>query len=88
MVIEFNRRFLRDLDKITRTSVKKDVSDIIDEVKIAKTLSEIKNLKKLKGHSTAYRIRRGDYRIGLFIENNTIEFARVADRKDIYKVFP
>ncbi|BAU53625.1 hypothetical protein [Mucilaginibacter gotjawali] len=49
MIIEFNRRFLRDLDKITRASVKKDVLDIIDEVKIANTLSEIKNLKNLKG---------------------------------------
>jgi len=88
MVIEFNRRFLKDLDKITRASVKKDISGIIDEVKTAGTLSEIKNLKKLKGYSTAYRIRIGDYRVGLFFENNIVEFVRVVDRKDIYNVFP
>jgi len=46
------------------------------------------NLKKLKGFKTAYRIRVGDYRIGLFISNDTVEFARVVHQKDIYKVFP
>lgn len=88
MTIEFIGRFSKDLDKINQASVKKDISDIINEVKIAANLSEIKNIKKLKGHSTAYRIRTGDYRIGLFVENGVVEFARAIHRKDIYKVFP
>ncbi|HWZ05177.1 MAG TPA: type II toxin-antitoxin system RelE/ParE family toxin [Mucilaginibacter sp.] len=88
MIIEFTSRFSKDLDKINQASVKKDISDIIYEVKIAANLSEIKNIKKLKGHSTAYRIRTGDYRIGLFVENGVVEFARAIHRKDIYKVFP
>ncbi|WP_374754821.1 type II toxin-antitoxin system RelE family toxin [Dyadobacter psychrophilus] len=44
--------------------------------------------KKLKGFSNAYRIRIGDYRVGIFVENNIVELARIAHRKDIYKVFP
>ena len=72
MIIEFTSRFSKDLDKINQASVKKDISDIIYEVKIAANLSEIKNIKKLKGHSTAYRIRTGDYRIGLFVENGVV----------------
>ena len=88
MIVEFTSRFSKDLDKINQASVKKDISDIIYEVKIAANLSEIKNIKKLKGHSTAYRIRTGDYRIGLFVENGVVEFARAIHRKDIYKVFP
>jgi mRNA interferase RelE/StbE len=51
-------------------------------------LSEIKNVKKLKGFSNAYRIRIGDYRIGVTFENNIVKFARVAHRKEIYKIFP
>ena len=88
MITEFTGRFLKDLDKLTQSSVKKDISDIIKEVKKAIHLSEIKNIKKLKGYPTAYRIRTGDYRIGLFVKSNTVEFARVAHRKDIYKIFP
>jgi len=79
---------LKDLDKISKASIKKDISTIIEQVENAVSLSEINNIKKLKGYLFAYRIRSGDYRIGLVIENNVVEFARVAHRKDIYKVFP
>jgi mRNA interferase RelE/StbE len=88
MITEFTNRFFKDLDKLSQASTKKDISDIIKEVKKATNLSEIKNIKKLKGHLIAYRIRSGDYRIGLFVENNIVEFARIAHRKDIYKIFP
>jgi mRNA interferase RelE/StbE len=85
---EFTSRFLKDLDKLSQPSVKRSVSEAIEGVEKASQISEIKNLKKLQGHSLAYRIRCGDYRIGVFIENNTVEFFRVANRKDIYKIFP
>lgn len=88
MIVKFTGRFSKDLDKLNQASVKKDISDIIEEVEKAARLSEIKNIKKLKGHLTAYRIRSGNYRIGLFVENDVVEFARIADRKDIYKIFP
>ncbi len=45
-------------------------------------------LKKLKGFDGAYRIRIGDYRVGLFIVQETITFARVLHRKEIYRYFP
>ena len=77
MIVEFNKHFLKDLDKINQVSIKKDISEIITAVTQASIPSEIKNLKKLKGHSSAYRIRSGDYRIGIFIENNVVEFNRI-----------
>jgi mRNA interferase RelE/StbE len=88
MKTEFTNRFLKDLDKVHQISVKKDVINIIEMVEKATFPSEIRNIKKLKGHKVAYRIRTGDYRIGVFIENGTVEFIRIAHRKDIYKVFP
>jgi mRNA interferase RelE/StbE len=88
MIIEFTRHFLKDLDKINQPAVKKDVANIIRQIEKATSLFEITNIKRLKGYQTAYRIRSGDYRIGLYIENNIVEFARIAHRKDIYKIFP
>ena len=88
MKTEFTSRFYKDIDKITQATVKSDLSSVIQQVEEAKQLTEIKNIKKLKGHSTAYRIRMGDYRIGIFYEKNIVEFIRIAHRKDIYKVFP
>jgi mRNA interferase RelE/StbE len=88
MITKFNGRFFKDLDKLNQPSVKSDILDIIEEVEKAASLLEIKNIKKLKGHPIAYRIRTGDYRIGLFIKDGIVEFNRVANRKDIYKIFP
>jgi len=52
------------------------------------SLRDIRNLKKLKGYKNLFRIKIGDFRIGIFIENDTVEFARVVHHKDIYKLFP
>ena len=42
----------------------------------------------MKGFKNAFRIRVGDYRIGVLIEKDTIKFGRIALRKDIYDIFP
>jgi len=34
----------------------------------------IKGLKKLSGYKKAFRIKIGDYRIGIFIEKGVVEF--------------
>jgi mRNA interferase RelE/StbE len=60
----------------------------INDVKNASSLIEIKNLKKLKGYKSYYRITIGDYRIGIYISNDIVEFSRFLHRKDIYKFFP
>lgn len=38
-----------------------------------------------KGH---YRIRVGEYRIGVRIMGDMVTFVRVLERKDLYKYFP
>lgn len=88
MKVEFLAKFLKDLDKLSSQAVKNDVLAAIQNIEQAHKTTDIQNLKKLKGSKIAYRVRIGDYRIGLFIENNTVEFARVVHRKDIYKLFP
>ncbi|WP_324610960.1 type II toxin-antitoxin system RelE family toxin [Moorena producens] len=51
-------------------------------------LSEINNIKKLKGEDNAYRIRVGDYRIGFFMKGDTMIFSRVLHRREFYRYFP
>lgn len=69
-------------------SVRYEVVKAIKNVEDSTSRSQIKGLKKLKGCKNAFRIKIGDYRIGIFIERNNVEFARVIHRKDIYKIFP
>jgi mRNA interferase RelE/StbE len=84
----FLRKFSKDLDKLEVPQVLKAIAEVIEQVEQAERLSEIPNVKKLSGHKNAYRIRVGDYRIGVFLEHDTVEFARVLHRKDIYDIFP
>lgn len=88
MKIEFLAKFDKDLDKLTSQRVKDDIISAIENVEQAQKIADIQNIKKLKGARIAYRIKIGEYRIGLYIEGKTVEFARVVHRKDIYKFFP
>ncbi|WP_292802821.1 type II toxin-antitoxin system RelE/ParE family toxin [Nostoc sp. NMS7] len=49
---------------------------------------EITNIKKLQGYDDIYRIRIGDYRIGIIFDGETLIFQRVLHCKDIYRYFP
>ena len=46
------------------------------------------NIKKLKADGDYYRIRVGDYRIGLTEDEGAIAFVRVLHRKEMYRYFP
>ena len=88
MQVEFLSRFSSDIDTISQKSVKLNIVNLITLIESSDSLHPIPNLKILIGHKSAYRVRIGDYRVGFFYENQTVTFARVVHRKDIYKVFP
>lgn len=84
----FEDSFGKDIKLIHELSAKKSLLKIISEVEQAVNLSEIKGVKKLRGGRNAYRIRIGDYRIGILLVSNTVIFVRVLRRDKIYRVFP
>lgn len=88
MKVEFRTSFAKDLKKINDKALLKRVAEVIEEAERAKTLTEISNLKKLKARGDYYRIRIGDYRIGLNFIGNTLIFVRLLNRRDIYRYFP
>ena len=88
MKVSFTKDFQKSLTKINNKKLAMQVLSIIAEVENAKSIIDINSIKKLKGHRTAFRIRTGLYRIGLFIENDEVLFTIIDHRKDIYKKFP
>jgi len=88
MKTTFRSYFLRQLKKIKEKEVLSQIHDCILQVEEAKDISDIKSLKKLSGYTNAYRIKIGDYRIGISIEDGNVDFCAVAHRKDIYRLFP
>lgn len=88
MKVTFRSSFLRDLKKIRDRAVLAAVKLVLEQLETADALEAIPELRKLAGASGFYRIKVGDYRIGLSISDGVLECVRCLHRRDIYKRFP
>jgi len=88
MKVEFKKSFLKGLKKLKNKNLKNSIADYIIQVESAENTTHIKNLKKLSGYDVYYRIRVGDYRIGVKVENEVVYFVAFDHRKNIYRTFP
>ncbi len=88
MKTEFKASFLKCIHKIADNNLKAKIIECIQNVELSDNIKQINDLKKLKGHKSFYRIKLGDYRIGVKIDSEVVVFVTVAHRKDIYKLFP
>jgi len=86
--VEFKKSFVKDLEQVRDKSLKERVRQAIERVEKAQTLQEVENVRKLRGGERYYRIRIGDYRLGLVLERDTVIFVRFLHRKDVYRYFP
>jgi len=81
--------FLKDLKKLKGTPYYNAIKALcFDNIPALKSTSDIASFKKLKGYDDYYRIRKGDFRIGIKLNGTVITFLRCLSRKDIYKYFP
>ena len=66
----------------------RECSKLILLVEQADSSESIPGIKKLQAEGDFFRIRMGDYRIGIEITGETVIFVRFLHRKDIYRNFP
>jgi mRNA interferase RelE/StbE len=88
MKVEFRKSFEKDLKIIKETKLLKKIKSIIEEIEKADNLQQINQIKSLKGEINYYRIRVGDYRIGIYANQDIVRFVRFLHRREIYKNFP
>lgn len=88
MKAAFAGSFLRDIRKLPDETIREQVRNAILLVEAAPDIRSVANLKKLSGSGSYYRIRIGDYRIGLSVQDDVITFIRVLPRREIYRYFP
>jgi mRNA interferase RelE/StbE len=84
----FRSSFARDIKKIEDRAILDQIRQVIESVEIASNPRMIDNLKKMSGGGNFFRIRVSDYRIGIVVEDDEIEFVRCLHRRDIYRFFP
>ncbi len=88
--ILYKKTFLKELKKLPkdiRIKTEHLCFDILPEID---NLADIKGLEKLVGYEKSYKIRFGDYRVGIEIdiEKKVIVCCRVLHRKEIYRYYP
>lgn len=89
MKTRFRTSFGKDLKAIAQNkNLLKRIEELIGEVEKAPNPSEIANFTKLKVGANFYRIKIGDYRVGLVLKGDLVTFVRVLHRKDMYRYFP
>ena len=88
MKVLFAKTFAKDLKHVPG-HVKKRIKLIIEEFQKANSLNDLNlDIKKIRDYQNYYRIRVGNYRIGIEVDEDTVIFRRVLHRKNIYDYFP
>lgn len=89
MKIKISKRFVKDTQKITNPRILAKIKQVIIEANKIPLFSELSNVTELSGYQNFYRIKFDyRYRIGIYYENEVIEFLRIGNREDFYKKFP
>lgn len=87
--IQYARTFLKEMANLPDL-VRKRVEVVAFGEDIKQDPFLAGRTQKLTGYQTYYKIRIGDYRVGLHIDADArlVEFQRVLHRRDIYRKFP
>lgn len=88
MNVLFAENFAKDLRDIRDKELLRRVRAVIEALEQAQDLGDVAGVKKLEGSKWHYRLRIGDYRLGLSIEGDLVILVRFLHRKDIYRYFP
>jgi len=87
--IEISKHFMRNVNKISDKRIRKKIQEVLICVRSAVDLSEIKNLGEISGYVGFYRIKFDyRYRIGIYLEGDTVKFLCAGSREGFYKRFP
>jgi mRNA interferase RelE/StbE len=89
MKVEFDHSFLKSLRKLKDVQLREKVEQLILSLERTDSLSKISSVQKIVGFKSYYRVRIGDYRLGLEkLSTDSVRLIVIAHRKDIYDLFP
>ena len=89
MQVKYRQLFLKDLKKLKKQAIYKRIFELAFEtIPLANNLELLSNIKAMKGYSNRYRIRIGDYRIGIEVQGDKVEMMRILHRREFYRYFP
>ncbi len=88
MEIRYKARFHRDIRRIRDRALSGNIERVIEELKAATSITEVRNVRKIAGWEHHYRIRVGSHRLGLELVGDVVILERFGHRRDFYRYFP
>ena len=90
MKVHYRKKFLKQLSKIPPNFRSKIEEFVFKKLPLSSSISESGKLEKLTGYKNFYKVRFGDYRLGIELKNKdgSLVIRTVMHRKEIYKYFP
>ena len=80
--------FNRDLRRIRNSDLQRRIVRKIQELEAADSISEVAGVRPMTGSERHYRIRIGDYRLGLEVVGDVAVLLRFGHRREFYRHFP
>lgn len=80
--------FLKQLSSLPDGVRERVEKFVFDELPALESLSKAGNIEKLSGYKNFYKVRFGDYRVGIELENDVVVLKVVLHRRDVYRRFP
>lgn len=89
MKVQYRQAFLKDLKKLKNQPIYHEIFTLVfTTLPEAKTLQDVPGVKALAGAPKRYRLRLGQYLVGIAVEGDTVEVMPVLHRRDFYRYFP
>jgi len=89
MEVLYRKTFLKDMKKLKNRPAYDRVFQLaFYDLPKSEALQDLAGLRPMKGYPNRYRIRIGNYRVGIESSGNKVELIRVLHRRDVYRYFP
>ena len=88
MEIRYRTSFGRDTRRERNSDLRRRVERTIEQLQRAPSVASVPGLAAMQGYANHYRIRIGDYRLGIIVDGDTAILVRLLHRRDIYRHFP
>ena len=89
MRLRYAKRFEKDIEDVRHNpEIKRRLAAVIQNLKTIGSFRELHGIRKIEGYENYYRLRVGDYRLGIKLVIDVVELIRFLHRKEIYRRFP
>ena len=89
MQVRYRSSFRRDIRRVRNASLRRRIERKVAELEAATAISRVRGVEKVESaNGNDYRIRIGNYRLGVTVENEVAVLVAFGHRSDIYRRFP